>query len=514
MGSPGRRGIVVRDGDGPRSAHDRQRPVSDAPADRYVVDAQIGRGGTATVWRAHDTVLNRTVALKRLQPGLREDAESMARFSREARTVARLSHPGIVRLLDMGEDDEGPYLVMELVDGEDLKTRIAREGPMAPREAARIGAQVASTLAFAHRHGVIHRDIKSQNVLLDRAGNAKLADFGIAQLLEVSGESRLTRSGMMVGTSDYLAPEQAEGRPVDGRTDTYSLGIVLWECLTGELPFPGENFVAVAMRQLKDPLPDPRTRAPEVPARLAEAVLRAAAKNPDDRFASAEDFAAELDACVDDPAPSAAPAPAGAPAAPARPRAADARAARRRTYRRRRAVALAVALAVVALIAWALDAAFSGSASAPPVRPLAFTVTSYDPQGDGTENPGDVRYVTDGNVHTAWYTELYGTSPTYGGIKQGVGLLIAVHPGFRATRLDLRSPTPGAAFQIRAPGKLSGPPLVGTTRMTGAAQTLALPAAAPADLVIWIVRLVPDPAVTGGYWAGISEVSVLGVPKN
>ncbi len=491
--------------------------MSDAPADRYVVDAQIGRGGMATVWRAHDTVLNRTVALKRLRAGLREDAESMARFSREARTVARLSHPGIVRLLDMGEDDDGPYLVMELVDGEDLKTRIGREGPMAPREVARIGAQVASTLAFAHRHGVIHRDIKSQNVLIDRAGNAKLADFGIAQLLEVSGESRLTRSGMMVGTSDYLAPEQAEGRPVDGRTDTYSLGIVLWECLTGELPFPGENFVAVAMRQLKDPLPDPRTRAPEIPARLAECVLRAAAKNPDERFASAEEFAAELEECVEAeaPSPEGPPAAASAPPQAAGRVRADARAARRRTYRRRRAAALVVAVLAVALIAWGLVAAFSsGSASAPQVRPLAITVTSYDPQGDGTENPGDVRYTTDGNVNTAWYTELYGASPTFGGTKQGVGLMIAVHAGFRPTRLDLRSPTPGAEFQIRVPGKLGGPPLVGTTRMTGTGQTVALPATTPAQFVIWIVRLVRDPAVTGGYWAGISEVSVLGVPNN
>jgi len=491
--------------------------VSDAPADRYVVEAQIGRGGMATVWRAHDTVLNRTVALKRLRAGLRDDTESMARFSREARTVARLSHPGIVRLLDMGEDDGGPYLVMELVDGEDLKTRIGREGPMAPRDVARIGAQVASTLAFAHRHGVIHRDIKSQNVLIDRAGNAKLADFGIAQLLEVSGESRLTRSGMMVGTSDYLAPEQAEGRPVDGRTDTYSLGIVLWECLTGELPFPGENFVAVAMRQLKDPLPDPRTRVPEIPARLAECVLRAAAKNPDERFASAEDFAAELEACVDAETPAPEGPPDAAPAAPAaasRLRA-DARAARRRTYRRRRAVALVVVVIVAALIAWGLDAAFSsGSASAPRVRPLGITVTSYDPQGDGTENPGDVRYATDGNVNTAWYTELYGISPTFGGLKQGVGLRIAVHPGVRPTRLVLQSPTPGAEFQIRAPGKLSGPPVVGSTRLTGTGQTVALPATTPADFVIWIVRLARDPAVTGGYWAGISEVSVLGVPNN
>jgi len=493
--------------------------VSDAPAGRYVAEAQIGRGGMATVWRARDTVLNRTVALKRLRPGLREDAESMARFSREARTVARLSHPGIVRLLDMGEDGDGPFLVMELVEGEDLKTRLTRAGPLVPEEAARIGAQVASTLAFAHRHGVIHRDIKSQNVLIDAAGNAKLADFGIAQLLEVSGESRLTRSGMMVGTSDYLAPEQAEGRPVDGRTDIYSLGIVLWECLTGQLPFPGENFVAVAMRQLKDPLPDPRERVPEIPARLAECILRAAAKNPDDRFPNAEEFATELEACAE-PAPGTThtATPAGpsttAPAAVRPARSAQARAVRRRTYRRRRAVALAVVVVVVALVAWGLAAAVSGPASAPKVRPLAISVTSYDPQGDGTENPGDVRYVTDGNPNTAWYTELYGNSPTFGGIKQGVGLRLAVHAGFRPTRLDLRSPTPGAEFQIRIPGKLTGPPLVGTTRMTGAPQSLALPSKAPANLVIWIVRLVPDAAVSGGYWAGISEVSVLGVPNN
>jgi len=489
--------------------------VSGSPADRYVVDAQIGHGGMATVWRAHDTVLNRTVALKRLRPGLREDPESMARFLREVRTVARLSHPGIVRSLDGGADADGPFLVMELVDGEDLKTRIAREGVLPPREAARICAQVASTLAFAHRHGVVHRDIKSQNVLIDRAGNAKLADFGIAQLLEATGESRLTRSGMMVGTSDYLAPEQAEGRPVDGRTDIYALGIVLWECLTGELPFPGENFVAVAMRQLKEPLPDPRERVPGVSDRLAACVLQAAAKDPDDRYANAEDFAAELEACAaDDESGGQPPADAATPALP-RPRASAARAARRRTYRRRRAVALGVAVLVVALIAWGLSATFSSGPAPPPApRPVAITVTSYDPQGDGIENPGQVRYVTDGNPQTAWHTELYGGSPTFGGTKHGVGLLIAVHAGSRPTRIDLRSPTPGAEFQIRTPGKLSGPPLVGTTTMTGATQSLALPAGAPNDLVIWIVRLVPDPHVAGAFWAGISEVSVWGVPNN
>jgi len=489
--------------------------VSGSPADRYVVEAQIGRGGTATVWRAHDTVFNRTVALKRLRPGLREDPEAMARFLREARTVARLSHPGIVRLLDGGVDADGPFLVMELVEGEDLKTRIARAGALPPREAAHLCAQVASTLAFAHRHGVVHRDIKSQNVLIDQQGNAKLADFGIAQLLEVSGESRLTRSGMMVGTSDYLAPEQAEGRPVDGRTDTYALGIVLWECLTGELPFPGENFVAVAMRQLKDPLPDPRERVPGIPGRLAACVLKAAAKDPDDRFASAGEFAEELEECAaaDDVSESEPADP--APPAPRRRAGSDARAARRRMYRRRRVAALAALALVVILIAWELSAVFSSGSTAPPVaRPLAITVTSYDPQGDGIENPGQVRFVTDGNPQTAWHTELYGGSPTFGGTKRGVGLQLAVAAGSRPTRVDLRSSTPGAEFQIRIPGNLTGAPLVGTTTMTGAPQSLMLPATSPSDLVIWIVRLVPDPHVNGAYWAGISEVSVWGVPNN
>ncbi len=442
--------------------------MSDAPADRYVVEAQIGRGGMATVWRAHDTVLNRTVALKRLRAGLRDDAESMARFSREARTVARLSHPGIVRLLDMGEDDGGPYLVMELVDGEDLKTRIGREGPMAPRDVARIGAQVASTLAFAHRHGVIHRDIKSQNVLIDRAGNAKLADFGIAQLLEVSGESRLTRSGMMVGTSDYLAPEQAEGRPVDGRTDTYSLGIVLWECLTGELPFPGENFVAVAMRQLKDPLPDPRTRAPEIPARLAECVLRAAAKNPDERFASAEDFAAELEACVDAEAPAPEGPPDAAPAAPAAAESPEGRCPRRpatdlspsprrraggRRHRRgadrlgpRSRVLLRVRL---------------GAARAPAGHHRHQLRPAGRRHGEPRRRPvRDRRQRQHGLVHRA----LRRVADLRRDSNRASGCGSRCTPAFGPRASMLRSPTPGAEFQIRAPGKLSGPPVVGSTR--------------------------------------------------
>ena len=482
------------------------RPQAEADSGRYVVEARIGHGGMATVWRAHDRVLDREIALKRLRPAMREDPEAMARFVRETRTVARLSYPGVVQVLDGGEDAEGPFLAMELIDGEDLKTRIRRDGPLAPREAARIGAQVAATLDFAHRHGVVHRDIKPENVLIDRDGNAKLADFGIAHLLEGSGESRLTRSGMMVGTSDYLSPEQAEGRPVDGRTDVYALGIVLWECLTGELPFPGENFVAVAMRQVSDPLPDPRDRAPGVSPRLAACILTAAAKRPEDRFATAAELADELAACAAEPPDPDEPMP------PISARA-QARAARQRMYRRRRLTAGAIVLVVAALIVWGLASMFSSGGGAPPaaVR-LPVSVTSYDPQGDGTENAAQVHLATDGRPQTAWYTEQYGGSASFGGVKQGVGLLTASPAGAQPERIVLRSPTPGAEVQIRAPGRLTGPPLVATTTLTGATQTLVLPASAPADLVVWIVHLVPDPHGSGTYWAGISELSVWGLP--
>jgi serine/threonine protein kinase len=484
-------------------SEDSDRPQADSDADRYLVEARIGHGGMATVWRAQDTVLDRTVALKRLRPAMQEDPEAMARFVRETRTVARLSHPGIVQVLDGGEDGQGPFLAMELIDGEDLKTRLRREGSLAPSEAARIGAQVATTLDFAHRHGVVHRDIKSQNVLIDRDGNAKLADFGIAHLLAGSGESRLTRSGMMVGTSDYLAPEQAEGRPVDGRTDVYSLGIVLWECLTGELPFPGDNFVNVAMRQVNDPLPDPRSVAPAVSPRLAACVVRAAAKRPEDRYPDAAAFADELAACAAEPDVSV--------RAPARRRPPG---SRRSVYRRRRLIALGVVVVALVVIVWGLTAALSSGASAPAsAQRLAITASGYDPQGDGTENASEAHLATDGNPATAWYTEQYGGSATFGGTKQGVGLLLTGPAGSRPERVVVRSPTPGARLQIRAPGRLGGAPRVATTTLTGAQQSLALPAAAPSNLVVWFVRLVADPRVPGVYWAGISEVSVWGVPK-
>ena len=208
---------------------------------RYRLDELIGRGGMASVWRATDTVLARDVAVKRLHSGLLADEEHAERFRREALLVARLSHPNLVHLLDRGEDDHGPYLVMELVEGENLKTRVRREGALPPAEAARICAQVARALAYAQSQGVVHRDIKAQNVLITprRRGEAHRLRHR-ARRSSRTARAGLTRTDMLVGSADYLSPEQADGRPVDARTDVYSLGIVLYECLTGELPFRGE----------------------------------------------------------------------------------------------------------------------------------------------------------------------------------------------------------------------------------------------------------------------------------
>jgi serine/threonine-protein kinase len=491
--------------------------MSGVASGRYVPEVQIGRGGMATVWRAQDTVLNRPVAVKRLRASLLDDGEIAERFRREAEAVVRLNHPGVVRLLDRGDDGDGPYLVMELVEGEDLKARIAREGPLPPEDAARVCAQVARALAYAHARGVVHRDIKSQNVLLDEDGHAKLADFGIARLMEGTGDSGLTRTGMMVGSSDYLAPEQAEGRPVDGRTDVYALAIVLWECLTGRLPFPGESFVSVAMRHVSDPLPDPRTVRPGIPAQIAACCLRAGAKDPALRFQTAASFAEALEE------------PGGSDTATMpvvhdpwhRDEGDTARRSRPPRRRRRRTVLTGVAavLGVAVLGAGgvvgyrALTDGGPAAAPTPPSRPLETTVTAYDPGGSGGENDQLVPAAYDGDPGTAWTTEKYNDTPDFRGFgKTGVGLLLDAGSA-RPTRLDVTSTTPGAAFEVRREGDLTGPPLVAAQRFTGEAQQVPLPADAPSRLVLWITELQPTPEDPSRYWAGIGEVSLRGVPN-
>ena len=238
--------------------------VGESIAGRYELEELAGTGGMSSVYRARDTLLERHVALKLLHEYHGADAESIERFRREARAVAQLSHPNIVTVIDRGEDGDRQFIVFEYVDGENLKELVAREGALPVRRALELAIQVGEGLACAHEHGVVHRDVKPQNVLLNGDGRAKVTDFGIARSLDV--DHGMTLTGTVIGTSSYIAPEQASGRSVDERTDIYSLGVVLFELLTGDVPFPGESFVAVAMRHVHEAPPSVLELRPGRPA--------------------------------------------------------------------------------------------------------------------------------------------------------------------------------------------------------------------------------------------------------
>src|ERR1700754_630303 len=233
---------------------------------RYRLEARIGTGGMSSVYRAIDETLERPVAIKLMNREIATDSDQLERFRREARAVAQLSHPHIVGVIDYGEDQGRPYIVLEYVEGETLKERIRRLGRLPVDEAIAYAIEIARALGAAHGRGIVHRDVKPQNVLIDGEGSAKVTDFGIARTLDQEG---LTADGRVLGTTDYVSPEQALGHDVDGQSDIYSLGIVLYEMLTGDVPFHGENQVSVAMKHVREDMPDLQVRRPEVSATLA-----------------------------------------------------------------------------------------------------------------------------------------------------------------------------------------------------------------------------------------------------
>ncbi len=259
---------------------------------RYEITHLVARGGMAQVYRAVDRQLDRPVALKVLFPELSVDKTFVERFRREAQAAANLSHPNIVPVFDWGEDDGSYFIVMEYVDGRALSAVLKDPEPMPPRQIANIGAGVAAALAFAHRHGVIHRDVKPGNVLITPDGEVKVTDFGIARA--VNTEESLTQTGAVMGTAAYFSPEQAEGKGVDARSDIYSLGVVLYEMAVGRPPFTGDSPVAVASKHVRDQPILPRVANPAVPTALNAIIMKAMAKNPDERYGSAEELRADL----------------------------------------------------------------------------------------------------------------------------------------------------------------------------------------------------------------------------
>ena len=270
------------------------RPLFEALSGRYVVERELGRGGMATVYLAHEARLHRPVALKVLRSEVGAEL-APERFLHEIEVAARLHHPHILPVFDSGESDGRLWFTMPYVDGQSLRERLSRKPPLPLASALRIAREAAQALEYAHQHGVIHRDVKPENILLTLDGSTLVADFGIARSTG-TGSDRITSAGMVVGTPSYMSPEQASAEAeVDGRTDIYSLGCVLYEMVAGRPPFTGATPHAVVARHLTEPPPPLRAAGRRVPPALERVILIAMAKSPDDRFASAAAFAAALD---------------------------------------------------------------------------------------------------------------------------------------------------------------------------------------------------------------------------
>src|SRR5438105_7149311 len=240
---------------------------------RYEIKQQVARGGMAEVFLARDLLLDRPVALKVLFPEFAADRSFVERFRREARSAAALNHPNIVSVYDTGEENGTYYIVMEYVEGRTLRDIIRSDGPLLPQRAADIGADIAGALAFAHRHGVVHRDVKPGNVLIDRAGRVKVTDFGIARAGDM--QENLTQTGAVMGTATYFSPEQAQGGAIDPRSDVYSLGVVLYEMATGRPPFSGDSPVAIAYQHVREQPVPPSQHNPDVPPAFEAIVMKA-----------------------------------------------------------------------------------------------------------------------------------------------------------------------------------------------------------------------------------------------
>jgi serine/threonine-protein kinase len=487
----------------------------DLIADRYELEELVGTGGMSSVFRARDRQLERRVAIKILHQHYAEDPEYLERFRREARAVAKLSHPNIVTVIDRGDDDGRQYIVFEHVEGENLKELVIRSGRLPVQRALELALAVADGLAFAHNHGLVHRDVKPQNVLLNRDGEVKVTDFGIARSLHV--EQGVTQTGTVLGTGEYLAPEQASGKPVSPATDVYSLGVVLWELLAGDVPFVGENFVAIALRHVNEPPPSLRERRPDVSPRLEAAVNRALAKDPAQRFPSMSAFAKELRACLaeaegapvpveEDLAMTLVTPPQHAPPPSARPRS-------RRRGRSRRRLALSVLLALV--VAGAAFAAVlllggaghhhggsggGGGGTGTTVQLQAVGNAYSNPDHPDTHADTASR-ATDGSTATYWYTQTYGDQ-TFGGLLTGLGLVLDAGSPVKLATVTVTTPTPGFTAEIQSGDSATGPFVTDSSSQTvNGTTTFTLDGKTARYYVVWITQLPPQ------RYAQISEVT-------
>ena len=471
--------------------------------DRFRLEERIGSGGMSTVYRAFDPTLERWVAIKLMHRDLSGDSDQLERFRREARAVARLSHPHVVTVIDFGEDDGTPYIVLECVEGETLKERIRRMKKLPVSEAVAYAIEIGRALSAAHAERLVHRDVKPQNVLIDSEGRAKVTDFGIARSLEAHG---LTATGRVLGTTDYVSPEQALGREVTEQSDLYSLGVVLFEMLTGEVPFRADSQVAVAMKHVQEPLPDVQKLRPEVSASLAAVLERSTTKQTENRYATAEEMVDDLEEVL---AIEVARAGETTGEATTVLRAlegdtADFVPVRLRNPRRWLLSIVAVLLLVGAGIAYFAGRTDKGAGPAPSRAGLTSVTLGggaaddYDPQSDDqSESPEATGNAIDGNLTTVWDTERYDSDFQSLG-KDGVGLYVRAGSRIRARRLEVTTPSPGFTASVYAangvPDDISGWRKVSDDVRVSETQKIAIDTgrARYGTYLLWITSLPED----------------------
>jgi eukaryotic-like serine/threonine-protein kinase len=488
---------------------------------RYRLESKLGSGGMSTVYLARDETLERWVAVKVLHREISDQPDQLERFRREARAVAQLSHPNVVAVIDAGEDGGYPYIVFEYVPGETLKARIDSVGLLPLDEAAAYAIEIGRGLAAAHAQKLIHRDVKPQNVLIDAEGRAKVTDFGIARSLESDG---LTKTGRVLGTTDYVSPEQAMGHDVDARSDIYSLGVLLYEMLTGEPPFKAETVVGVAMKHVNEPMPDTQAHRRDASAALARVVENATSKDPAKRYRNMNEMLAELEAALEVEV-----ARSGSASGEATNVLESVPAERRRLLPSRRVsiagILLVLAATAAALIVAALtgggghtagNGGSGGGGGVPSGAPIHIQrAMAFDPEGTGGEHNFDAPNVVDGDPSTSWSTETYDAGPAVKDSgKSGVGLILDLGKAVPARTMTIDTPHSGWAATIY--GASSGPPesappagwtqLEASTDINNTTQSIALSQASSSRYyLIWITSLAGTP---GSYSVEINSVKL------
>jgi serine/threonine-protein kinase len=421
-------------------------------------------------------------------------------------------------VIDAGEDDGRPYIVFEYIQGRTLKRRIQEEGPLPVDEAVAYAIEIGRGLIAAHARKLVHRDVKPQNVLIDPDGRAKVTDFGIARSLEQKG---MTATGRVLGTTDYVSPEQAMGEDVDERSDVYSLGVVLYEMLTGDVPFQAETQVGVAMKHVNEPMPDVQAKRPEVSAAVAAVVDRATTKDPRDRYTTVAEMVRDLEQTLEVEA-----ARRGGTSGEATSVLDSVPSHRRRFGGRRRISGPGIALAIVLIALAAAAVIFAsrldlgGSNDNPPsgggvseVRLSTDAASEFDPEGDGQET-GTQEQAVDGNpTGTAWSSEHYDT-PDFGGLKDGVGLTIDAGSTVAAKSMTIRALTPGYDAQVyelnsAPPDSLSawGQPVANISD-GGERESVTLPGKPAKSFLIWITKMPQAQDDPSRYQMEISDVQI------